>query len=251
MVFVCTFWSYCCSHLRTNLFAMMAVNKKNKWIDWEHGQKTFVFLFSLRHWLFGRCARRDSHVTMVILRTSVRRYASVQWSRKFSSSAFLFAHRAIVYTRTGDPATVLSSISVPAPLPPAPNTVNVRFLLSPVNPADINVIEGVYPNKPSPTTSLAVSGLGSVEQPVFVAGNEGLAEITSVGTGVTEYQVGDWVIVTKPQAGTWISSANLAVNDVLKIPQRPGLTQVLGATITVRLSFFAPVLSDYISFTER
>ena len=148
-------------------------------------------------------------------------------SKQFSGS------RAIVYTETGNPISVLSSISYPSLPPPAPNTVNVKFLLCPINPADLNVIEGVYPKKPYPRTTFASSGKGSKEHPVFVAGNEGLAEITAVGHGVSDLKEGQWVIVTKQQAGTWASCSNFAADDVLEIP-REGLTEVQGATMTVR-----------------
>src|SRR6266436_2900358 len=93
--------------------------------------------------------------------------------RRFSTSAALLANRAIVYTANGPPPSVLSARTFPSLHLPLANTLNIKYLLAPVNPADINVIEGVYPSKPS-LTKLN-------DKDVFVAGNEGLAQITGVG----------------------------------------------------------------------
>jgi trans-2-enoyl-CoA reductase len=136
------------------------------------------------------------------------------------------ANRAIVYTQTGDPSQVLSALTYKSLPPPPPETVNIKYLLAPINPADVNVIQGVYPAKPS-LVSLAEGN------PVFVGGNEGLAEVTQVGTGVSGLAAGDWVVMTKAQAGTWSSSRNVGAMDVLKLPRADGLTEVHGATMTV------------------
>lgn len=71
--------------------------------------------------------------------------------------------------------------------------------------SSVNVVEGVYPSKPSPRDSLRDSGPGSSSEPVFIGGNEGLAVITDVGEGVEGLQKDDWVIMTKQQSGTWVS----------------------------------------------
>jgi NADPH:quinone reductase-like Zn-dependent oxidoreductase len=171
-------------------------------------------------------------------RAGLNGYHSTIQRRALCATAVPLANRAIVYSRNGDPASVLLALSYPALPQPAPNTVNLKFLLSSVNPADLNVIEGVYPSKPTPRTNLAASGLGSVDQPAFIAGNEGLAEITAVGSGVTALQTGDWVIMTGTQVGTWASSTNVAANQVLKLPlpRGSGLTPVQGATISVGIA---------------
>jgi NADPH:quinone reductase-like Zn-dependent oxidoreductase len=155
------------------------------------------------------------------------------------------SNRAIVYSEIGSPASVLFAISYPKLPPPPPGTANVKFILAPINPADINVIEGVYPSRPAPKISFFPSGKGTLEHPVFVAGNEGLAEVTEVGSGVTGLHKGDRVIITKQQAGTWTSSENLRASDVLRIPRikgRPDLSDVHGATMTVCEEFSAVAL---------
>lgn len=149
--------------------------------------------------------------------------------RAFRTSTVCLGQRAVVYSKNGDPSSVLSAVSFPDLPPPAPGTANVRFLLSPINPADINVIEGVYPARPSPDTNLSSDAC-----PVFVAGNEGVAEVLSVGDGVTDLMERDWVVMTKPQMGTWVSSRNVCVENVLKVDSS-GLSAVQAATLTVRV----------------
>ncbi|KAF9447718.1 trans-2-enoyl-CoA reductase [Macrolepiota fuliginosa MF-IS2] len=170
--------------------------------------------------------------------------------RYLSSSHVRLTSRAVVYSRNGDPADVLSVATYPSLPPPAPGTVNIRFLLSPINPADINVIEGVYPSKPSLTYDLTDSGKGSKEEPVFIGGNEGLATVTSVGEHVEGLKVGDWVVMVKQQVGTWLTNKNVTVCDVVKIPDREGLTEVHAATITVNPPTAYNMLTDYVELKE-
>jgi trans-2-enoyl-CoA reductase len=106
----------------------------------------------------------------------------------------------------------------------------LRFILSPINPADINVIEGVYRSKPEPSSFPGVKG------EVFVGGNEGLGEVTSVGEGVKSLKLGDWVVMKDPQLGTWRSAANVREGQVLKVPRLKGLSEVNAATVMVRAS---------------
>lgn len=147
--------------------------------------------------------------------------------RTFRTSTVPLGQRAIVYNKTGPPSSVLSVHRFPDLPLPAPKTANVRFLLSPINPADINVIEGVYPARPSPSTDVSSDPCA-----IFVAGNEGLAEVLSVGDGVTELKERDWVVMTKPQMGTWASSRNVRAEDVLKVDSS-GLNTAQAATLTV------------------
>ena len=148
-----------------------------------------------------------------------------------STSARIQTNRAIVYSQNGQPADVLRALAIPNPTtPPPPQTVNLRLILSPINPADVNVIEGVYPSKPRPSSFPGVQG------EVFVGGNEGLGEVTSVGEGVKGLKRGDWVVMKAPQLGTWRSAANVREGQVLKVPKLEGLSEVNAATMMVRLS---------------
>ncbi|KAJ7043402.1 hypothetical protein C8F04DRAFT_1389593 [Mycena alexandri] len=162
----------------------------------------------------------------------------------FRSTSLLRANRAIVYTQTGEPSQILSALTYkPLPAPP-PETVNIKYLLSPINPADVNVVQGVYPAKPS-LTPLVEGHPG-----VFVGGNEGLAEVTQVGSGVSGLAAGDWVVMTKSQAGTWSSSRNVGALDVLKLPRVDGLTEVHGATMTVNPPTAYNMLHEYVKLEK-
>lgn len=149
---------------------------------------------------------------------------SLRWpiARAFATSALRLGNRAIVYSSHGDPSSVLSVVSFPDLPPPPPNTLNIRFLLSPINPADINVIQGIYPAIPSTCPS---------SPRLLVPGNEGLAEVVQTGDNVTDLHPGDRVIMIKQQIGTWISGRNVHSCDVLKVP--PELTEVQLATVAV------------------
>ncbi|KAJ2919477.1 hypothetical protein MD484_g929, partial [Candolleomyces efflorescens] len=170
-----------------------------------------------------------------------------------SPGARICLGRAIVYSDNGDPKTVLEALSLPKlAVPPPPSSVNIKFLLSPINPADINVIEGVYPSKPTKTDALTAQGKGSEGQPVFVGGNEGLAQVVAVGEGVRpEYlKEGDWVVVTKQQSGTWMTERNIPVVDVARVPDAERLTEAQAATLTVNPPTAYNMLHDFVRLKE-
>lgn len=170
--------------------------------------------------------------TSCVLFTRAARHSLLK-TRLFSASSPARTNRAIVYSKNGAPAEVLSVLTYPSLSPPTPGTVNIRSLFSVVNPADLNAVEGIYPNKPSLISHLAESGKGSKDEPVYVGGNEGLAQVTSVGENVNNLTVGDWVVMVKQQSGTWSTSRNVGAQDVIKIPDHQGLSEVHAATITV------------------
>ena len=153
-------------------------------------------------------------------------------ARLFSASARIHANRAIIYSQNGQPADVLRALTIPnLTTPPSPQTVNLRIILSPINPADVNVIEGVYPSRPRPSSFPGVQG-----EELFVGGNEGLGEVTGVGESVKNLKRGDWVVMKAPQVGTWRSAVNVREGQVLKVPRLEGLSEVNAATMMVRLS---------------
>jgi trans-2-enoyl-CoA reductase len=117
---------------------------------------------------------------------------------------------------------------------PAPGTVNIKICLAPINPADLNAIEGVYPSKHILETRLNTSGDASQDNPVYVPGNEAVAQVTQVANDVTGLKPGDWVIMGKAQLGTWMSVKNVHHRHLIPVAS-PGatLTDVHLATIAV------------------
>ncbi|KAG8757585.1 mitochondrial 2-enoyl thioester reductase [Ceratobasidium sp. 428] len=153
------------------------------------------------------------------------------------------SRRAVVYSETGDPAQVLSVSKVSALPEQVPTgSVGVKFLLAPVNPADINVVQGVYPSKPKIRHDLGTPS------PAFIGGNEGLAQVERVGDNVENISVGDWVIMAKPQSGTWASHAYADAKDVTPVDKRVG--EVRAATMTVNPPTARGMLSDFRDLSE-
>ncbi|KAB5594923.1 Mitochondrial trans-2-enoyl-CoA reductase [Ceratobasidium theobromae] len=162
-------------------------------------------------------------------------------TRKYTARCFS-SRRAILYSATGDPAQVLS-VSKISPLPEAipVGHVGVKFLLSPINPADLNVVQGVYPSKPEIRYDLGTPS------PSFVGGNEGVGQVERVGEGVKNLSAGDWVIMAKPQSGTWVSHAYANSQDVIPIDKRIGGARA--ATITVNPPTARGMLTDFRSLS--
>ncbi|KAJ5798243.1 uncharacterized protein N7503_007539 [Penicillium pulvis] len=134
--------------------------------------------------------------------------------------------KALVYSKYGEPKDVLSlhkhSISAPHG-----TQVNLRLLTAPMNPADVNQIQGVYPSKPP-----FVSTLGTSE-PAAVGGNEGAFEVITTGAGVKNLSQGDWVVMKKTGQGTWRTHAQMDESQLIRIENKDGLTPLQVGTVSV------------------
>ena len=94
--------------------------------------------------------------------------------------------KAAIYEAHGNPAEVLRVVELPWP-EPAANEVVVKMLAAPINPADLNSIEGKYPIKaPLPATP----------------GMEGAGAVVEVGSDVRDLAIGTQVILPH-NFGTW------------------------------------------------
>jgi len=146
---------------------------------------------------------------------------------RFMSGGSFQGHK-LIYTEYGDPVKVVE-------LQPEQinsvqgNEVLVKMLAAPVNPADINTIEGKYPSRP--------------ELPA-VPGNEGVAEIVQTGSDVPDLAAGDRVVLLKNMLGTWRSHLILNRNEVLKIPKELG--KVEASTLTVNPCTAYRMLKDFV-----
>ncbi|KAM5583897.1 enoyl-[acyl-carrier-protein] reductase, mitochondrial [Rosa sericea] len=103
------------------------------------------------------------------------------------STALSPPSKAVVYEQHGPPDSVTRVINLP-PVEVKENDVCVKMLASPINPSDINRIEGVYPVRP---------------QVPAVGGYEGVGEVHSVGSAVKGLSPGDLVIPSPPSSGMW------------------------------------------------
>ncbi|OJJ45526.1 hypothetical protein ASPZODRAFT_17742 [Penicilliopsis zonata CBS 506.65] len=157
---------------------------------------------------------------------SLRPTAAVSEGRRFISVYGYTQAKALVYSNYGEPKDVLSlhkhSIS-----PPHGTQVTLRLLAAPLNPADINQIQGVYPSKPPFTSTLGTA------EPSAVGGNEGAFEVVSTGSGVKNLTKGDWVIMKHTGQGTWRTHAQLDESQLIKIEDKEGLTPLQVGTVSV------------------
>lgn len=119
------------------------------------------------------------------------------------------------------------------------------MLTAPINPADINQIQGVYPSKPPFTTDLGTA------EPAAVPGNEGAAEVINVGSGVKNVQKGDWVIMRYSAQGTWRTHLALDESQVVKVDDKSGLTPLQVATVSVNPCTAYRMLMDFTRWEFR
>lgn len=109
-----------------------------------------------------------------------------------------------------------------------PNEVLIKMLAAPVNPADINTIQGKYPDRPTLPA---------------VPGNEGIGEVVEVGELVRDVRVGDRVVPLATKFGTWRTHAVVPADSVLRVPKELGLVEA--ATLTVNPCTAYRMLRDF------
>ncbi|HEY2711880.1 MAG TPA: 2-enoyl thioester reductase domain-containing protein [Chthoniobacterales bacterium] len=109
--------------------------------------------------------------------------------------------KAIVYQAHGKPTEVLRLEEQPRPRAAAGEAL-VRLLAAPINPADLNQIEGKYPIRaPLPATP----------------GFEGAGRIEEIGSTVTDFKIGDLVILPH-NLGTWREMVAVKTESLTRVP---------------------------------
>lgn len=179
--------------------------------------------------------------------------ANVSKKAFLSNSAFaarrMLTAQAVVFTEHGEPKDVLSTQTYTIDENNlAATEVVVRTLGAPVNPSDINQIQGVYPSQPEKTTALGTTA------PLAVAGNEGLFEVLHVGKDVTGFAPGDWAVPTSVNMGTWRTHALWDQEQIMKVPNpaqsqergKTPLTIAQGATLSVNPLTAYLMLTNYV-----
>ena len=109
--------------------------------------------------------------------------------------------RAVVYERHGNPLEVLKVVEQPWPAP-APAEAVVKMQAAPLNPADINSIEGKYPIRPALPATPGMEGAGFV------------VEIGSEARGV---KMGDLVLLPH-NLGTWREACAAKAEKLVVVP---------------------------------
>lgn len=144
------------------------------------------------------------------------------WSTREASSC-----RALRYSKHGDPSQVVHLENIEL-RPVGTNEVLVKMLAAPINPSDMNMIQGTYAILPE----LPATG-----------GNEGVGEVIEVGHEVKTLKPGDWVIPKDAGLGTWRTAAVLSENDLLSIPK--DIPLLAASTLGVNPCTAYRMLSDF------
>ncbi|KAH9437220.1 hypothetical protein MCOR27_006958 [Pyricularia oryzae] len=186
------------------------------------------------------------------LRLPNRTSAATASQVRFKSGPYGYTQtKALVFSKFGEPSDVLRlhTHSISPSLPS--HAVVLRTLAAPINPADVNTIQGTYGAKPD-FNSPANMQLGTAE-PSAVPGNEGCFEVVSVGSGVKNLKKGDWAIPASTGMGTWRTHALVEQADraLLRVPDGDSpLTPIQAAMVSVNPSSAYRMLRDYVDLVE-
>ncbi|XP_062995923.1 enoyl-[acyl-carrier-protein] reductase, mitochondrial [Elgaria multicarinata webbii] len=135
--------------------------------------------------------------------------------------------RGLVYERHGEPDQVLHLKDID--LAELGNSgVHVKMIAAPINPSDINMIQGTY---------AILADLPAV------GGNEGVGQVMEVGSHVTSLKPGDLVIPADAGLGTWRTKAVFREETLLKMP--PDIPLTCAATMGVNPCTAYRMLSDF------
>ncbi|XP_018323435.1 enoyl-[acyl-carrier-protein] reductase, mitochondrial-like [Agrilus planipennis] len=133
----------------------------------------------------------------------------------------------LVFQNHGPPASVVKLVDEPI-TPLRPDEVLVKMLAAPINPADINTIEGVYPSE--------------LKLPA-VPGFEGVGKVVNVGDNIKELKPNDHVVPLKETLGTWRTYAKFPGHLLLKVPKDLGIVQA--ATLIINPCTAYRMLKDF------
>jgi len=138
---------------------------------------------------------------------------------------------AVVYERHGNPVDVLRVEQQPWPKP-APHEAVVQMRAAPINPADLNQIEGKYPVR----TELPAT-----------PGFEGAGIVVDLGAGVTNVAVGALVILPH-NIGTWRDALAVKADELVVVPA--GIEPVHAATLKINPLTAWRLLDDYVDLKK-
>lgn len=138
---------------------------------------------------------------------------------------------AAVYETHGNPADVLHVESRPRPTPSAGEVI-VKMRAAPINPADLNQIEGKYPVR---------------SQLPATPGFEGAGIVAEVDRDVTSVNVGALVILPH-NIGTWRDAVAVKADELVVVPA--GIRPVHAAMLKINPMTAWRLLHDYVNLTR-
>ena len=133
----------------------------------------------------------------------------------------------VVYQRHGNPEEVLRVVTEPWPKPAVDEAV-VEMRAAPINPADLNAIEGKYP--------------GRRELPA-VPGFEGAGVVVDLGADVKTVAIGALVILPH-NVGTWREALAVKASELVAVP--PEIEPVQAAMLKINPMTAWRLLHDYV-----
>src|SRR5947199_6777676 len=138
---------------------------------------------------------------------------------------------AAVYDTHGNPAAVLGVESRPWPSPGTGEAV-VKMRAAPINPADLNQIEGKYPVRPQLSAT---------------PGFEGAGIVVELGSGVTNLTSGALVILPH-NVGTWRDAVAVKADELVVVPD--GIEPVQAAMLKINPLTAWRLLHDYVDLQK-
>src|SRR5213082_302308 len=136
-----------------------------------------------------------------------------------------------VYDTHGNPADVLQIESRPWPVPAADEAV-VKMRAAPINPADLNQIEGKYPVRPELPATPGFEGAGVVV--------ELGAEVKSLTTGA--------LVILPHNVGTWRDAVAVKAEELVVVPD--GIEPVQAAMLKINPLTAWRLLHDYVALQK-
>src|SRR5262249_16455558 len=139
--------------------------------------------------------------------------------------------KVVVYETHGNPPEVLKVKTEPWPTPAADEAV-VEMRAAPINPADINAIEGKYPAR---------------REVPAVPGFEGAGVVVEVGGNVSTIQKGALVILPH-NIGTWREAVAVKASELVPVP--PEIDPVQAAMLKINPMTAWRLLHDYVDLAR-
>jgi trans-2-enoyl-CoA reductase len=138
---------------------------------------------------------------------------------------------AAVYEKHGNPADVLHVETRPWPTPTADEAV-VKMRAAPINPADLNQIEGKYPVRPELPATPGFEGAGVVV--------ECGAQVKGLATGA--------LVILPHNIGTWRDAVAVKAEELVVVPE--GIDPVQGAMLKINPLTAWRLLHDYVELQK-
>ena len=138
---------------------------------------------------------------------------------------------AVIYETHGNPSEVLQLKAEPWPEPAADEAI-VQMRAAPINPADLNAIEGKYPGQP--------------EMPA-IPGFEGAGVVVALGGEAKGLTTGD-LVIPPHNAGTWRDALAVKAGELVVVPA--GIDPVQAAMLKINPLTAWRLLHGYVNLSK-